>query len=125
MELEDGVTKPLTIVFEKLAVWKRGNITPIFKTRRKKGDYKLVALTLVPGKIMEQILLWSMPRHTENDDMSQHGFTNYKSWLSNLAFRSTRAILFLFSTFVRPHLMSWSLQHKVVRTCWRRSREVP
>lgn len=79
MELEDGVTKPLTIVFEKLAVWKRGNITPIFKTRRKKGDYKLVALTLVPGKIMEQILLWSMPRHTENDDMSQHGFTNYKS----------------------------------------------
>ena len=69
--------------------WKKGNITPIFKTGKKKdpANYQPVSLTFMPGKITEEILLEDTSKHMEDREVirdCQHGFTKGKSFLTSL-----------------------------------------
>ncbi|KAK4818923.1 hypothetical protein QYF61_022100 [Mycteria americana] len=71
------------------ADWRLANVTPIYKKGRKEdpGNYRPVSLTLVPGKLMEQIILSAITWHVENNQgikPSQHGFRKRRSCLTNL-----------------------------------------
>ena len=90
------VAEPLSIIFGKLWLlgevpgdWENGNVTPIYKKGRKAnpGSYWPVSLTSVPGKIMEQVLLWVTLRHMIDKGVnwdSQYGFTKGRSCLTSV-----------------------------------------
>ncbi|CAM5161388.1 unnamed protein product [Natator depressus] len=95
-ELPDVIAEPLAIISENLwrsgevpDDWKKANIVTIFKKGKKEnlGNYKLVILSSVPGKIIEQVLKESILKHLEERKVirnNQHGFTKGKSCLTNL-----------------------------------------
>ncbi|GAB0184089.1 mitochondrial enolase superfamily member 1 [Grus japonensis] len=93
-ELADIIERPLSFNFERLwqvgevpEDWMRANVPSIFKKGKKKdqGNYKLVNLTSIPGKVMD-ILLGTISKHMKNKVIggSQRGFMKGKSRLINL-----------------------------------------
>ncbi|KAJ7425171.1 rna-directed dna polymerase from mobile element jockey-like [Pitangus sulphuratus] len=86
-ELADVVALPFFIIFEKSwraggvpDEWRKKNVTPIFKKGKKEdlGDYLLISLTSICGKVMKQIILEVITKHVEEKKVirsSQYGFT--------------------------------------------------
>jgi len=65
-ELPDVIAEPLSITFERSwrtgevpEDWRKANVIPIFKKGKKEdpGNYRLVSLTSIPGKMVEQLIL--------------------------------------------------------------------
>ena len=77
--MNELVVETLSIIFEKSWLsgevpddWRKGCISSIYKKGSKEdpGNYRLVTLTSVRGKIMEQILLDDMLDHMRNETAS-------------------------------------------------------
>ncbi|KAK4812863.1 hypothetical protein QYF61_024160 [Mycteria americana] len=95
-ELAEVLTKPLSILYQQSwltgevpADWRLANVMPIYKKGQKEdlGNYRPVSLTLVLGKLMEQIILSAIMRHVQGNQVirpSQHGFMKGRSCLTNL-----------------------------------------
>ncbi|KAK4822047.1 hypothetical protein QYF61_008856 [Mycteria americana] len=85
-ELAEMLTKALSIIYQQS--WLTGE--PIYEKGRKEdlGNYRPVGLTLVQGKVMEQIILGTIMRHLKDNlkviRLSQHGFRKGWSCLTNL-----------------------------------------
>ncbi|KFP54076.1 RNA-directed DNA polymerase from mobile element jockey, partial [Cathartes aura] len=65
-ELADVIARPLLIIFDRSwrlgqvpEDWKKAIVTPVFKKGKKEDSesYRMVSPTLIPGKVMEQIIL--------------------------------------------------------------------
>lgn len=64
--------------------WRKVNVTPIFKQVKKEdpGHHMPVSPTFFPGKLMDQLLLETISRCTNDKKIikrNQHGFTKRKS----------------------------------------------
>ncbi|KFP67443.1 hypothetical protein N322_10156, partial [Cariama cristata] len=77
-ELAEVLTEPLSIVYQQSWLtgevpvnWKLANVTPIYKKgqREYSGNNRSVSLTLVPGKVMEQIILSAIARHVQDNQV--------------------------------------------------------
>ncbi|KFP26754.1 hypothetical protein N325_11909, partial [Colius striatus] len=71
-ELVEVIAKPLSIIFSKSwrtgevpEDWRKANVTPVFTKGKKAdlGNYRLVSLTSIPGKVMERFILGAVSRH--------------------------------------------------------------
>ncbi|KAK4828844.1 LOW QUALITY PROTEIN: hypothetical protein QYF61_000901 [Mycteria americana] len=95
-ELAEVLTKPLSILCQHSWLtgavpvdWKLSNVMPTYKKGRKEdlGNYRPVSLTLVLGKVMEQIILSAITWHVQDKQVirpSQRGFMKGRSCLTNL-----------------------------------------
>ena len=75
-ELAQVLTEALPIVCQRPwltggvpADWGSANVTPIYKKGQKEhpGNYRAVSLTLVPGKVMEQIIMSTITCHMQGN----------------------------------------------------------
>jgi len=94
-ELAEVIAEPISIIFERPwrigevpEDWRKVNVTPVLKKGKKEdpGNYRLVSLTSIPGKTVEQLILEVIRQVEENKVIrsSQYGFTKGKSGLTNL-----------------------------------------
>ncbi|KFQ28047.1 hypothetical protein N332_10881, partial [Mesitornis unicolor] len=70
------LAEPLSIIYQQSWLtgevpvdWRLANVTSIYKKGRKEdpGNYRPVSLTLVPGKVIEQIILSALTRHMQDN----------------------------------------------------------
>ncbi|PKU39612.1 rna-directed dna polymerase from mobile element hypothetical protein [Limosa lapponica baueri] len=85
--LADVIARPFSVMFaepwqvgEVPEHWRKANVTPIFKKGKKKDleIYRLASFTSIPGKVMGQIILGTISRHTKDKKVngsSGCGFT--------------------------------------------------
>jgi len=75
-ELVEVLTKPLSIIYQQSwltgedpVYWRLANVTPIYRQGWKEdlGNYRPVSLTLVLGKVMEQIILSNIMQHVQDN----------------------------------------------------------
>jgi len=93
-ELEHVVAEPLSIIFDESfrtgevpEDWRKARGTPIFKKKKDPGNYRLVRLTSILGRMMEQLILELIIKQVKEKKVirsSQHGFTKGRSCLTNL-----------------------------------------
>ncbi|PKU27542.1 rna-directed dna polymerase from mobile element jockey-like [Limosa lapponica baueri] len=95
-ELAKILTKPYSIIDHQFWLtsevpvdWRLANMMPIYQKGWKEdaGNYRLVSLTLVPGKVMQQIIFSNITWHIQENQVirsSQHGFMKGRSCLTNL-----------------------------------------
>ena len=95
-ELVEVAAKPLSIICqcswstgEVPEDWRLASVTPIYKKGPEENpeNYKPVRLTLLSGKVMEQIVLREITQHVRDNKSirpSQHGFIKGRSCLTNL-----------------------------------------
>ena len=95
-ELAEVIAEPLSIIYQCSLLtgdlpedWRLPSVTPIYKKSCKEdpGKYRPVSLTLVPGKVMEQIVLREIRWHVWNNQgvrPRQHGFMKGRSCLTTL-----------------------------------------
>ena len=96
--------------------WKKGNITPIIKKGRKEdpGNFWLVTLTSLPGKIMEQTLLEALIRHIQNK--GRLFLTNLVASFDGVMASMDKGKLMLSTwTYARP--LTWSCTTSLSLNC--------
>jgi len=97
-ELADVIAEPFSVIFgrswrtgEVPEDWRKASATPIFKKGKKgdPGNYRLVSLNSIPGKMVELLILEVIIKQVEEKKVirsSQHGFTKGKSCLTSDSF---------------------------------------
>ncbi|KAK4828451.1 hypothetical protein QYF61_026676 [Mycteria americana] len=95
-ELGEVLTEPLSILYQQSRLtrevpvdWTLAEVMPIYRKGWKEdlGNYRPASLTLVLGKLMEQIILSAITWHVQDTQVirpSQQGFMKGKSCLANL-----------------------------------------
>ncbi|KFW91892.1 hypothetical protein N336_03720, partial [Phalacrocorax carbo] len=77
-DLAEVLTKPLSILYQQSWItgevpvdWRLANVIPIYKKGQKEdaGNYRPVSLTMVPGKVMEQIVLSAIMQHVQDNQV--------------------------------------------------------
>jgi len=80
----DVIVRPLSVIFELSwrleevpEEWMKASTTPVFKKGKKEdsGTYRPVSLTLIPGKVIEQLIRETIYRHMKDRKLirsSQH-----------------------------------------------------
>lgn len=69
--------------------YNKANVNPVFNKSKEEdpGNYSLISLILIPGKVMEQILLEAISKNTKGKkviESGQHGFMEGRTCLTNL-----------------------------------------